>query len=567
MTSFEHKKLVERIALIDIAPKDEVPFKEWTRGKAQLKLIEENALAQEMIVYGAGPHTFIHSVAVPNAVLSKADPADLLVWSGNPYKSSASYTWSSSTQDLSIERDDRDPFRGSKELKGVTNLVFGRTFEGWKSHQRNYFEVNQEYTHLAGIHYRPELGAYCRFDENGDIAHAVSITVGSDDAVVSLVTFQWDDLEKYLAASDMSLVRLFDLTLVKRGEFPGWEGGKEEIIELTPEFRYRKKAISQACYTRGYQIVRIRAPQTKIRNGIVDGWHGKSERQYAEFTAHDWRNNVVRKISTDPSATTNYFVAKENDLPFELSPAFFRPEVLSKYKTDREKYTVGDREVSCRAAWHLRGVDVNEAGQVHAYICYLRSLPHSEQLHWLSYNEPPKSNISERAVINDFKGEFVLITHPRNQILSKLKSWQKMGTWWWALKDKALLDRANPPLTSSTDEWADAFMDLSKLIVEGFDTAKIRSTLDRDSIAYQKDEQSLVLIEKILSKRLGNPVQLSGIRLAHRIRSKVKGHAGATEGQAISEEAISQYGSYAAHFKAVCQNISNELMTIEGNLS
>jgi hypothetical protein len=36
-----------------------------------------------------------------------------------------------------------------------------------------------------------------------------------------------------------------------------------------------------------------------------------------------------------------------------LSPAFFRPEVLLKYKADRDKYTVGERDVSCRAAWHL----------------------------------------------------------------------------------------------------------------------------------------------------------------------------------------------------------------------
>ncbi len=124
---------------------------------------------------------------------------------------------------------------------------------------------------------------------------------------------------------------------------------------------------------------------------MQDQWFGRGDKRYVEFIAHDFRNARLAKISTDPSATTNYFEAKNNALPFELSPAFFRPEVLLKYKTDRDKYTVGERDVQCRAAWYLKGIDVNEAGQVHAYICYLRNLPYSEQLHWASFNEEPKS--------------------------------------------------------------------------------------------------------------------------------------------------------------------------------
>jgi hypothetical protein len=568
MPSFEHKKLIEQIIGIDLPPTNGDQFKDWMLGEAQLNLMAENARSEEMIIFASGPQTFIHTVAVPNAVLSEANPTDLLSWSGDPFKSSAAYVWSGSKNDLSIEFDDSKPFFNSKTLKGVKDLIYGRTFEGWKAQNGIYFEVNQEYAHLAGIHYRPEHGSYCRFDENGDLAHSVSVTTSSDTSNVSLVTFQWDALEKYLAASSMSLVRLFDLTLVKKGAgFSGWGDGPEKTIEISSEFQFRQKAIEKACYTRGYQIIRVRAPESEIRKKIVDGWFGNTERKYAEFIGHDWRNDIVRTMSTAPSATTNYFDAKDNELPFELSPVFFRPEVLSKYKTDREKYTVGDREVTCRTAWRLRGVDINEAGQVHAYICDLRNLPYNEQLHWLSYNEVPKAKISHRAFVNDFEGDFVNYSHPRNQILSKLLSWKEKEAWFWTLRDDALLDQANPPLTSSKDEWADAFMDLSKLIVEGFNSAELRSILDREAVSYQKDEQSIGLVEKILSARKGTSVRLSGIRLAHRIRSKVKGHAGASEGQTIPAEAIANHGSYGAHFKSVCQSISDELTLIEDNIS
>jgi hypothetical protein len=67
------------------------------------------------------------------------------------------------------------------ELEGATQLVFGRTFEGWSGSDRTYFEVNQEYTHVTGIHWRSEQRAYCRFDENGDLEQAVSVTARSDN--------------------------------------------------------------------------------------------------------------------------------------------------------------------------------------------------------------------------------------------------------------------------------------------------------------------------------------------------------------------------------------------------
>ena len=108
--------------------------------------------------------------------------------------------------------------------------------------------------------------------------------------------------------------------------------------------------------------------------------------------AHDWKNKVVKEISSAPGATANYFT--QSDLPFELSPAFFRPEVLSKYKADSEKYQLHERTISCRGTWSLQSYDINEAGQVHTYLVYLRHLPYEEQLHWKAHNEAPKGTIS-----------------------------------------------------------------------------------------------------------------------------------------------------------------------------
>ena len=270
-------------------------------------------------------------------------------------------------------------------------------------------------------------------------------------------------------------------------------------------------------------------------------------------------------ISTASGATTNYFDAKDNALPFELSPAFFRPEVLSKYKTDRDKYKVGERDVVCRAAWHLRGIDVNEAGQVHAYICDLHGLPYEEQLHWLSFNEPPKASISNRALVNDFHGEFVDFSEPLAQVLSTVRRWHDERVAWWRLRDERLLDRVNTPLTASRDEWAEAFMDLAKLVVEGFETTAIRTKLDEAKLPYVKDDRTIALLEKLLNKRasIADAKKLTGLRTVQNLRSKAKGHAGGSEAEELAQEALTEHETFTNHFRSVCAQVTAELETIE----
>lgn len=450
-------------------------------------------------------------------------------------------------------------------LKGATQLVFGRTFEGWSGSDRTYFEVNQEYTHVTGIHWRPEHRAYCRFDESGDLEQVVSITarmVNMED--VSCVSFTWVPLEEYLAATNSSLIRRFDFTLLRRGNFTKWPEGPETVIRESDRFFYRQKVNpGMAAYTTGIQIITPRRPKRAI---FDDMRYGHKNNKYVEFIAHDWRNNRITKISTDPKATTNYFEAQDNLLPFELSPAFFKPEVILKYKADKEKYTVGERDITCRAAWHLKGFDINEAGQVFAYICYLRNLPYAEQLHWQSHNEKPKAPLSERALTNDFKGNFTTFKDPLQEVLSILRSWQDAGASWWTLRDKRLLERVSTPLTTSRDEWAEAFMDLAKLVVEGFVVAVIRLRLDKLGVAYEQKEQSIALLERLTNKGAESAEKqpLTGLRTIQFIRTKAKGHASGQEVETLVRELLAEHESFTNHFKHVCACVALELRSIAG---
>lgn len=568
MHNYEHKKLIEAIAKLDEVPADSGAFSDWIYGDAHLTFLRENAWTDELVIYASGKHTFVRSVVVSNDRLSPIDQDDLLGWDFNPHSSIASYVMGGSRDDVWVERGLSGT--DTKTLESAVQLIFARTFENWTGPGRDYYELHQEFAHLASLHWRPEKRAYCRFDIHGDLESVVSVTTGEDKgSKAALVSFKWEPLEEYLTASNASLVRMFDFTLYRQSGFNGWSHEPPQKIIETDDFFYHRNVMSgYAGYTRGVQIIRPRSEEKSIFTRMKGRWFGEKDREYAEFTAYDWRNNRIAKISTDPRTTTNYFDAEGNVLPFELSPAFFRPEVLLKYKADRDKYTVGERDISCRAAWHLEGIDVNEAGQVHAYICYLRRLPYTEQLHWLSFNEPPKADISKRALTHDFKGEWVTFMEPLQNVLSIIRRWHDHKVVWWTLRDEKLLEHVNTPRSASRDEWAESFMDLAKLVVEGFETKSIRAKLDTIQIPYDKEAKTIALLEKLLNKHhTGQLQKLDGLRTVQLLRSKAKGHAGGSEAEQLAQDALMEHETFGNHFRHVCTQVADDLETIEQLMS
>ena len=330
MVTYAHKQIIGAVADLDKVPGTPAAYATWVRATRHLDYLQTNTPKNELIIYASGPYSFLHTVALPAEAVTDANVEDLLSWSDNPFKSIASYVSGGGRETTWIERG-RDN-RGTTVLDAAVDLVFGRSFEGWSGPERSYFEVNQEYAHLAGIHWRPERGAYCRFDENGDLADLVSITTHKSEGDVALVTFTWPTLEEYLSIAGYILVRMFDFTLLRRDHFSGWGDGPESIIRVSNDLLYRQKIQGDAAYTRGVQIIRPRDSRT-ISEEISKRWR---DREHATFIAEDWRHKRIAEISTDPAETTNYFQAHENDLPFEVSPAFFRPEVLSKVQ-DRSR--------------------------------------------------------------------------------------------------------------------------------------------------------------------------------------------------------------------------------------
>ena len=560
MPNFRHQALFEEFLAIDEPPTDPDPSDDWIRGKHHLALLRANAQEDDLLLQALTPQTLITAALVSSDQLADVDYPDLLSWSCNLDTPAATYRHTMGEDEVRIERDLF--FSKSRTLRNAVRLVFDSTIEG--PHGVRYPELLQEYVHLTGVHWRLEERAYCRIDTNGSVEPVVSANV---ETKTSFVTFRREDLELYLAATDRILVRLFDLHLRPFGVFDATTPEEETYGIGTATFYKQRVIPGRAGVMRGVQILRPKRSRSAVFGEEISK-RSDDHRRHVDFLVWDHRHRRHATVSTDASTTTNYFEAACNSLPYEVSAAFFRPEVLSKYKSDGEKYQIRSRSISCRGGWLLRSLDVNEAGQVHAYICDLRHLPFSEQQYWASFNEPRKAGISERALASDFLVKPFPNQGPAAPVLAIVGRWEQSSLDWWRLRDPRLPGLVNAPLTGSEDDWADAVLNLSKLVIEGFVTKALRARLRERSVDFGKHERSIVLLERLLAATAGDrEFRLSGLREVQKIRTQAKAHSGGTEGATLGKAAAREYGGYAAHFAVLCRKVAKELEKIESELS
>jgi hypothetical protein len=92
--------------------------------------------------------------------------------------------------------------------------------------EKHYIELLQKFAHIFGLHFVPERSAYCRFNEHGDIEDVVSIVRVDDNSGRYrggwIVTVDRAVLDEYMALTDTTIVRMFDIARFKPKQFGGW---------------------------------------------------------------------------------------------------------------------------------------------------------------------------------------------------------------------------------------------------------------------------------------------------------------------------------------------------------
>lgn len=548
---------------LSTAPEGKEEFDKWIELGDAVPFLRGNAQREEIIVHLSANAAFMHAVVVPKRNVDPPNVEDLLSWNlelRSSWGISVSYS-RSSAEGIWIEEPLGDT--NCKSFRGGEKLVFGRAFDG-RQGEKHYYEILQKFAHVFDLHLVTERHAYCRLDKRGDVEDVVRIIEipgRGGKWGTSIVTFKRAVLDEYLAITDSVLVITFDFTRVRLTSFGGWHGGQDgNVTEDDLFYRFHVEA-GHASYMRGVHIVH---PATSKEAVIKRLDYREEQREYASFIAWDFKNKVLREISTAPGAIANYFT--ESDLPFETSPAFFRPEVLLKYKTDSDKYRLEDRSISCRNAWHLETYDINEAGQVHTYLIYLQRLPYDEQLYWKSYNEDPKAPISKRALTTDFKGDWHTEYDPLASLKEIISELDHAQVPWWTLRSEELPSRVHYPVTASPDEWSNEILQLDQMLVEGFETKWLKKKAAELGRTPDPKFQSLKLVEECLMacglEEADARKTTAAMRNLHSLRSKLKGHASGDEAVAIRKQVLGEYHSYGRQFRSLCAGCDEALRAI-----
>lgn len=556
--------ILKKLTEISTQPTEPAAFERWIEQSDVIPLLRQIPQSNEVVLYANLPSTFIHSIMIPLDAAERSNTEDLLTWNFHPYQSAWSVV--SSSDNFWVESS-----LASEKSSGIARgeqLVYCRSFEG-VAERKHYVELSQKFVHVMDIHNMPERNAWCQLNKHGDIENVVTVheipKKGSFEGG-TIVTCNRQILADYAAYTQSALLVMFDFTRFKPSGFLGWGGDIErrELSDGDDIFYTLAVEPSYGSFSRGIQIVPIATPFEEAHKKLW-GFGHKEPREYATFIVQDFKNDQNNaEVSTAPGATANYFT--ESDLPFETSPVFFRPEVLTKYKADREKYTIKNRSITCRGSWYLKIFDINEAGQVFTYLVYLRNLPYEEQLYWKSYNEEMKAPISDRAFNNDFNGEWHHEYDPLLSLHHRLEQLHSTDVSWWKLRNPDLLEITQYPVTTSMEEWSTEILNLDHLIGEGFEEKWLRKKAEELNQSPDPRERSLALVEKCLiglgfesdhAREIASP--LHEIR---NLRNKLKGHPTGNTAKSIKSNVLKEFGTYTKHFKHLCTECDEALKII-----
>ena len=173
--------------------------------------------------------------------------------------------------------------------------------------------------------------------------------------------------------------------------------------------------------------------------------------------------------------------AQEKKNVHEISQVFFNRRVLSEYQNDSEKYDITNRYIECKGIWSLRYSLSDDKSQVIVYIGDLSNLPEYEQKRWKSFNEEPKSKISEHVYTTDFLGEWDKVIDPlieMKKCLSNFPSFYIGENEYklWEEKNKGnirTLDNLQYIKYPTKESWELEIKKLHQILIEGFNKKNI----------------------------------------------------------------------------------------------
>ena len=225
------------------------------------------------------------------------------------------------------------------------------------------------------------------------------------------------------------------------------------------------------------------------------------QQRYVEFIVNDHGD----EYTCDPNKLGEY-LGEKSDLAWKFTPVHFSRQVLEKYRNEPSKYTVRDSIVSCRL-WGSIQIDNHHPDKVCVFLCDLRHLPYTEQLHWRAHNILPEGGISKTFYERMVEGKWANSDQPDILFKQSYEQLQKacdecLG--WQLLKplsseDDYRFQRLRVPVNNEQSHFDDLVQDLQTILVESINVKPLKRPLPAAEKADLKCKGSIEILKTALN--------------------------------------------------------------------
>lgn len=344
--------------------------------------------------------------------------------------------------------------------------------------------VNQEFVMLFEL-YRGEDGCYYSVDKCGEREKVV-------DFAGDEVRVRTKYILRFIAAKQCLFVYFVDARLASSSSFPL---GSTECIAESDEVggNYHIGQWYTSDIDEGYLLSMLYA-RSFIEPGDVETcgvWpYDEKIEQYPEFIIGERPDGSLVRYTCDPNKLGTYF-DKELRAPHYLTPVFFKPAVLDKYRSS-PYFDVSERHISCGSQWRCE-IDNVDPDRVMVYLGDLgRDLPESERTHFLSFEmSPVDQHISDEVFKTDllnmwFKDPSGPVSMLMRARMELDKAWSKrFGLTLYRpfhRADEGILEQIHIPSGNGESEFEAVTMALTRALVDYIDESALEGADTKGSI-------------------------------------------------------------------------------------
>ena len=365
---------------------------------------------------------------------------------------------------------------------GVRPLVLRRSFHGAV---QDYSEIDEEFRlyhnlaeakNFAGTN---EHDSLLSFDDSGRAIEVVRITRNEVHARMKYIK-QFQAARRLHFGIFVESVRYSNIPMSSLAE------DQRRIGQVDTHLRWR--LIVESCESIGgsktLSLLRGKVIIPPLSQDIAGVWpfDRDKKRPALDFIVGIDENGNEIEYTSDPNKLRNSFGANP-DAYSDVTPVYFRREVLIKYYAEPDRYTITDGQLSCLNLWYCP-IDNDLESHVVVLLSDLgQYLPYEEQLHWRQFNVPPEGKGSETLIRRSFMVEDAEPKSAdlvfRRDYVDLVSKWEKALGWSLYLpqspNDEYLINTVRVPLTNAQSEFDEQIGHLTKLLVDSLNERELET--------------------------------------------------------------------------------------------